>query len=86
MPTSGRRSTLWLGCISVISAVTLLVWQNNVMATEQIERERADIGMEIEANFTMPELIVVPEPDPALYGTLLLDQAMAQARLVPLGK
>lgn len=56
------------------------------MATGQIERERADIGMEIEDNFTMPELIIVPEPDPAAYGQLLLDQAAARWRLVPLGK
>lgn len=81
-PTFGRRSALWIGCLGVISAVILLAWQASIMATEQHERDSAAM---IEGNFAMPELIVVPEPDPAAYGQLLLDRAAARGRLVPLG-
>lgn len=85
MLSSDKKIRLWIGCASVISAAILLAWQSSVMAEH--ERDSLDARMAaIIKEITTPVLIVVPEPDPAFYGNLLLDQAMARSHLVPLGK
>ena len=81
MPTSGRNDRLFNLCCCVIAVVLVHLSQQAWVTAH--ERSRSP-----EVVLTLAPVtprIIVPEPDPALYGHLLLDRALARVRLVSLG-
>ena len=80
MRGSGRNSRLWNGCVVVI-AIVIVHLSQQVWATAH-ERGSSEVMLTIKP---WHPLIVVPEPDPALFGHLLEDRALARVRLVSLG-
>ena len=80
MHGSGRNSRLWNGCVVAIAIV--LVHLSQQAFTMAHERGSSEVMLTVSP---WHPLIVVPEPDPAMYGHLLEDRALARVRLVSLG-
>ena len=81
MRGSGRNSRLWNGCVVAIAVVLVHLSQQALVTAH--ERGSSAVVLTIKP---WHPLIVVPEPDPAMYGHLLLDRTLAKLQLVRLGK
>ena len=82
MRSSGRNNKLWNGCVAAI-AIVLVHLSQQVWVTAHERGNATEVVLRLAP--VMTPKIIVPEPDPALYGHLLEDRALARVRLVSLG-
>ena len=78
----GRNSRLWNGCVVAI-AVILVHLSQQALVTAHERGSSSEVVLTLAP--AMAPRIIVPEPDPAMYGHLLEDRALARVRLVSLG-
>ena len=77
---SGSKSSVGFWCFTVLAIQIGAV----LLSSHPAMHERESSGVVLTIKPWHP-LIVVPEPDPTMYGRLLEDRAMARIHLVPLG-
>ena len=80
MPTSRSSIRFWFFSVLAIRAGAFLLANSR---PTMHERDSSAVVLTIKP---WHPLIVVPEPDPAMYGRLLEDRVMAKLQLVRLGK